>query len=530
MINKVTAGAQNVFTAELPIHRILNPDLRDPDGVRNTRVAAYSKTAALRTSEIRRIGLEDPLIDTHLTVLSADQMLKIAIYCFKTGTPESIRAAMHQFLGMALVMRSDNLEHLSLNYMFASTLGDPALSGLTVHEIICFLVDRGKVNRIGHKFVSGAVHNLEILRCPIFWLSMWLVFRFLSIENGGVGGKFPNVSKPKAWYGTPLMIEIGKVDTMEYMTDKSTLAAITDLMVNEDCLDMDEDRVQGFKKRHAMRVAAVHKMEQGNVPAPDQNSVGSWSDDKRQMCYAWAKLSRRALLTLGGTAENAAGQHHFPTWNCVKPVTSLKAKVLLVVEEWRKLVKDPGNAVWKDDAVPEIQSSGGKKRKVRNQGPTICAEAFIMVKKSDINIFRCNQPMCFSNIWSLRFQAMSDIVLPTFLQGISILSDEKFAPESPVWSKLSWLVSDWEFLAFKGQNVEAQRTAKLQGPNPDRTTLNEILVACLKNQQAALATSIEVSSMKADISVVKDTVLLLSDKLDSIQNSMRTITAGYLVL
>ena len=138
-------------------------------------------------------------------------------------------------------------------------------------------------------------------------------------------------------------------------------------------------------------------------------------------------------------------------------------------------------------------------------------------------------PSVFLTFGVLHFQAMSDVVVPTFLQGLSILSHEKFAQESPVWSKLSWLLTDFEFLAFQDENVKAQHAAKLQGPEPDRTTLNEILVACLKNQQAALTTQIEVSSMKADISTVKDAVLLLSDKLDGIHDSFCTMTAGYLI-
>jgi hypothetical protein len=125
---------------------------------------------------------------------------------------------------------------------------------------------------------------------------------------------------------------------------------------------------------------------------------------------------------------------------------------------------------------------------------------------------------------------MSDVVVPTFLQGISILFHVGLAPESPIWSKLSWLVTDSEFLAFKDENVKAQNAAALQGPEPDRTTLNEILVACLKNQQAALATAIDVSGMKADVSIVKDAVLLLSSKLDGIQKSMHTISTGHLDL
>ena len=124
------------------------------------------------------------------------------------------------------MMRSLNIEMLGLNYLYVSRLGDKSLRGLKIHPVFCMLIDRSKTNLKGGTFVTGCVHHLDIIRCPIWWTSvtsLMLLLRFLPVDRGGIGGSYPQLIFPKSWYGMPLRIRSDNPDSKIPLSADSTL-------------------------------------------------------------------------------------------------------------------------------------------------------------------------------------------------------------------------------------------------------------------------------------------------------------------
>ena len=357
-------AAQNVYNMELVIYRIAYPKERARlQDVRTQRINEIVRSVAMRTARVRRLGLEDPLIDTHVTALGGDEILILAEYCFTKGDFDNIRVGVHLFLGIACVLRSINIELLGLNYLYSSRLGDSSLRGLKIIPVFCALIDRSKTNQFGKKFVTGCCHHLEVIRCPIFWTSLMLLLRFLPVERGGIGGSYPQLNDPRSWYDTPLLVRSDQPNSRTPLTPDSTLKELK--LVLTACLCLNAEEILFAKKRHGMRHSAVGLLESGGVEPEEQCSLGNWSSDRRSVFYAWSKLSRKAVLTMGGSPRNEAGvQDHRVTWRGVNPSDDFKAKVLPVAAEWNHAMQDANNPVW-------TGYSGGEYKP-----PTACAKAF----------------------------------------------------------------------------------------------------------------------------------------------------------
>jgi hypothetical protein len=260
MIDSVAAAVAHICELEKGILRVANPLAPDSIGVRGARIAAIRNRVAKQKATMRRLTQEEPLIGTQAAVINSDDMKTILEWCFKKGTPEHRRLAMHLALGTATLMRSNNMESMALNYMFVGQVGDSSIQGLDVHKVLAFLVDRSKTNQTGHKFVTGAVHHLDPIRCPIFWTAVWLVTRFLPFAQGGLGGSYPALNT-KEWYETPLMCERDQVDTKAQMSAEKTLAAITEAL--RESLDLGDAEVLSSKKRHLCRTLGVDTLMSG---------------------------------------------------------------------------------------------------------------------------------------------------------------------------------------------------------------------------------------------------------------------------
>jgi hypothetical protein len=258
------------------------------------------------------------------------------------------------------------LEHLDLNYIFKTTLGDPSCGQLSHHTAFSALIDKSKTMRIGHKFVTGCIHHLRPIRDPIFWVGLYLLMCWTSVEKGGLGGDYPNLADSAQWFGTPLLRERKDINNKTRMRPESTLKAIKAALRDPDCLNLSAEEEASFQKRHSMRHNAVSILEDGGVDAMQQNSLGRWETDKRTQSYSWFKLAREAVLTMAGTPKNDFGsQQHKPTWNTVQAGESLKTKAHPFASEWNRVISNPENYhSWKD------------KKGNPCSGPSISAKAF----------------------------------------------------------------------------------------------------------------------------------------------------------
>ena len=350
MIMSVINAVQWIKELETPIFRIARPRMGDPPTTRTPRVLNLHKQIHLQTSAMRRIGLEDVLVGTSVTYNASLELFKMLEHCFKKGSWESVRLGMHESFGTATVLRSDNMEHIDLNYLFKTTLGDPSCDVLSCHPALAVLIDKSKTMRIGHKYVSGCVHHKQAIRCAIFWVGLCLHMRWLPVEKGGMGGNFPNLANAAEWFGTPLLCEAKNINNKTRMRPESSLKAIKGALQDPDCLSLTEEEMPSRHKGHGPRHAAISILDDGGVPGPEQNSIGRWEMEKRSMFYGWFKLARQAVLTMAGTPKNDFGsQQHSTTWTLVQPSDSLKTKAHQVASEWNSIICNPeGYGLWKD--------------------------------------------------------------------------------------------------------------------------------------------------------------------------------------
>ena len=325
MIMGVIDAAQDLRALETLIHRIAFPQRQDPPTTRTPSVLYLQKQTHLMVSEMRRICLEDVLVGTIVTRNASEELLKILQYCFKKGTFEHVRLGTHESMGTALVLRSQNMEHLDLNYIFRTTLGDTLCNQLSCHEALAAMIDKSKVKRIGHKYIAGCVHHLEAIRDAMFWLGLYLLMCWTPVAKGGIGGNHPNLADAAQWFGTPLLREAKHINNKTRMRPESSLKAIKAALMDPECLNLSGEEAATFGKRHSMRHNSISILEDMAVDPQNQNSFGKWEMDKRNQNYACYMLSRTAVLAMGWTPKNDLGsQAHKPTWNLVKASESLK--------------------------------------------------------------------------------------------------------------------------------------------------------------------------------------------------------------
>ena len=366
MIMGVINAVQHVRVLETAIYRIAFPRKGDPPTTRTPQVLYLHKQIHLLTSQMRRIGLEDVLVGTSITRNASEELLKILEFCFLKGSWEHVRLGMHESVATALVLRSQNMEYVDLNYMFKTTLGDPSCSALSHHVALALLIDKSKTMRIGHKFVSGCVHHLHPIRDAIFWVALYLFMSWTPVEKGGLGGDHPNLADPAQWFGTPLLRERKDINNKTRMRPESTLKAIKSALRDPNCLNLSQEEEAGFHKRHGPRHNAVSILKDGGVDASNQNGLGRWETDKRTQNYPWYKLARQAVLTMAGTPKNDFGsQSHNPSWNLAEVSESIKTKADPIASEWNKFILNPETYhLWKD------------KKGNQSSGPSISSRAF----------------------------------------------------------------------------------------------------------------------------------------------------------
>ena len=187
------------------------------------------------------------------------------------------------------------------------------------------MIDKSNVMRIGHKYIAGCVHHLEVIRDAIFWSGLYLLMCWTPVAKGGIGGNHPNLADAAQWFGTPLLREAKRINNKTRMRPKSSLKAIKAALMDPECLNLSGEEAATFGKRHSMRHNSISILEDMAVDPQNQNSFGKWEMDKRNQNYACYMLSRTAVLAMGWTPKNDLGsQAHKPTWNLVKASESLK--------------------------------------------------------------------------------------------------------------------------------------------------------------------------------------------------------------
>ena len=87
------------------------------------------------------------------------------------------------------------------------------------------------------------------------------------------------------------------------------------------------------------------------------------------------------------------------------------------------------------------------------------------------------------------------MLLPTLLQGLSVLEHDYCHEEQGLLKAFTWLTSDSEFQAFAARNIQARQSAVLP-PCPDQPTLNDLALMMVSCRQAAIQAVEECKSLK----------------------------------